>query len=77
MRQTNVNRVSVGFTEMLFLSCFILCWRFCSVEKIGGCRNLCSFYFQNCIFSTKAFMEGKKKKKKRNLQAWGVSLPLP
>lgn len=61
MRQTNVNRVSVVFIEMLVLSCFILCLRFrSSAEKIGRCRKLCSFYFQNCMFSAQAFMESKK-----------------
>lgn len=55
--------VSVVFTAMLILSWIILCLRLCSpVEKIGRCRKLCFFYFQNCTFSTQVFMERKKKK---------------
>lgn len=58
LRQTNVDRVSVVFGEMLILSWFILCLRFCSsIEKRGRCRKVCCFYFQNYMFSTWAFME--------------------
>lgn len=62
MRQTDVDGVSGVFTKTLILSWFILCLRFCSsVEKIGRCRKLCSFYFQSCIISTQAFWKAKKK----------------
>lgn len=59
---TQTNDDSVLFTDVLILSWFILCLRvFSSVEKIGRCRKIYSFYFQNCMFSTQAFMESKKK----------------
>lgn len=68
MTQTNVD--SVLFTEVLILSWFILCLRvFSSVEKIGRCREIDTFYFQSCMFSTQAFMESKKK---RYLGGWGA-----